>query len=326
MSRSALLIALLGLAACNASAEPPAPARYASTAVGRVDSASEARRLVAQVDGVIDSVHVARGQTVSQGQILLTIACGPRASDVAIARAEAREAIARARTVRAGARAEEIEAARNQVRAIEAELRDRRQQNEQGRVLLERGFLARREADARANQLAGAEARLAEAYARVRLLENGSRGTDIAAAQAAHQGAIGQLRRAEALLDQCSLRSPVAGRVLAILKREGEATGAGAGETLVIVGASDALIVRTEVDERDAAAVRQGQRVEIWLTGGERWHGRVTELAGVMGRRTARSLDPSDRFDRDVREVLVAIDGPLPPSLVGLRVTVGFLP
>lgn len=326
MSRSAFLLALLGLTACNASAEPPAPTRYASTAVGRVDSASEARRLVAEVDGVIDSVLVARGQAVSAGQILLTIACGPRASEVAIARAAASEANSRASTTRAGARPEEIEASRNQVRAAEAELRDRRQQDEQGRALLERGFLARREADARANQLAGAQARLAESSARLRLLENGSRKTEIAAADAAHQAARAQLRRAEALLNQCSLRSPVAGHVLAILKREGEATGAATGETLVIVGASDALIVRAEVDERDAAAVHQGQRVEFWVTGGQRWHGRVTELAGVMGRRTARSLDPSDRFDRDVREVIVAIHGPLPPALVGLRVTVGFLP
>ena len=325
MSRQWLLVALSALAGCSVSAEPPAPARYAATAVGRLDSANEARRLVAQVDGVIESVQVARGQAVTAGQVLLTVHCGPQAGDVAMAGAAASEAEARARTIRSGARTEEIEGARNRVRAAEAEVRDRRQQDELGQALLERGFMARREAEARSNQLAGAQARLAEASAQLRLLESGPRDSEVAAANAAHRAASGRLQGARALLDRCSLRSPVNGRVLAVLRREGEATGASAGETLLVVGGSDSLIVRAEVDERDAAHVRPGQRAEIWIAGGQRWRGRVTELAGVMGRRTARSLDPSDRFDRDVREVMVTIDGPSPPALVGLRVTVGFL-
>ena len=50
----------------------------------------------------------------------------------------------------------------------------------------------------------------------------------------------------------------------------------------------------------------------------------VISGAGLVGRRTARSLDPADRFDRDIREVRVQLDGPAPPALIGLRVNVGF--
>ncbi len=50
------------------------------------------------------------------------------------------------------------------------------------------------------------------------------------------------------------------------------------------------------------------------------------ELANVMGRRTARSLDPTDRFDRDTREALIGFEQGSPPPLVGLRVMAGFLP
>lgn len=320
-----LFLAATAVAGCSVQSQPAADAPYAATAVGRVDSADEARRLVAEVDGVIDRVNVVRGQAVTAGQVLLTIACGPRAGEAVVARAAVTEAAAQASTVIQGPRAEEVEAARNQVRAAEAEVREQRQLDAQGRPLLAQGFLSRREAESRANRLAAAEARLAESNARLRLLANGSRRSDIAAARAATRVAEGQARRAQAQLDQCQLRSPVAGRVLAILKREGEASGASAGEPVIIVGGTDRLIVRAEIDERDAAAVREGQRAEIWIAGGQRWRGRVTELAGVMGRRSARSLDPTDRFDRDVREAFVAIEGPLPPSLVGLRVTVGFL-
>jgi hypothetical protein len=47
-----------------------------------------------------------------------------------------------------------------------------------------------------------------------------------------------------------------------------------------------------------------------------------------MGRRSARSLDPTDRFDRDVREVFVDFDAGQSnlPTLVGLRVMVGVRP
>ncbi len=133
-------------------------------------------------------------------------------------------------------------------------------------------------------------------------------------------------RAAHSARDQCALRSPINGQVLQILKRQGEFSGASQGQTLAIVGDLSRLIVRAEVNERDAAAIRSGQSVEIWTDWEKRhWKGRVTELASVMGRRSARSLDPSDRFDRDIREVFIAIDDPRPPTLVGLRVTVGFV-
>ena len=109
-----------------------------------------------------------------------------------------------------------------------------------------------------------------------------------------------------------------------LLRREGEFSGATAGTPLIVVGDVSRLMARAEINERDAALVRPGQAAEIWVEGQpKRWAGRVTHLASVMGRRSARSLDPTDRFDRDVREAFVAFDGAAPPALVGLRVTVG---
>ena len=84
-------------------------------------------------------------------------------------------------------------------------------------------------------------------------------------------------------------------------------------------------IVRAEVGERDLAGIAIGSPVEVWIDGSpRRWKGHVTELAAVMGRRSARSLDPTDRFDRDVREAIIMLDDPGVPAVAGLRVTVGF--
>lgn len=325
--RALLLLALcVPTGGCGRAPARQTASPYVATAIGRVDSANEARRLVAAVDGVIATVAVRRGERVAAGQVLAAMDCAPRGADVGVARAAAVEAEADSRRVREGARREEIAAARAEADAAAAEARDRREQRLQADALIARGFLSRREADARRNSSDGADARLMAARARLALLENGPRDAEVTAAGARARAARAQLTRARALLDQCVLRSPIDGVVLAILKREGEASGASEAAPVAIVGDLDHLIVRAELNERDVARVRAGQRAEIWTEGGGRWRGHVTRLAGVMGRRTARSLDPSDRFDRDVRETFLVIDGAAPPALVGLRVTVGFMP
>lgn len=324
--RGLALPALLLLAACNAAPSRllPTSTAYIATAVGRIDSEDEARRLVAAVDGIIARIQVRRGDHVAAGQTLARIDCAPRDADVRVAAAAASEAAANARRVREGARPEEIAAARAEVDAAAAEARDGRQRRVLADALVARGFLARREADARRNQGDEADARLALARARLALLEDGPRRTEVSAAQAGARAALDRLNRARALRDQCSLKSPIDGVVLSILKREGEASGASEMAPLVIVGDLAHLIVRAEVNERDAESVYPGQRVDLWTDGAAHWRGHVTRVAGVMGRRTARSLDPSDRFDRDVLEAFIKVDGASPPALVGLRVTVGF--
>jgi multidrug resistance efflux pump len=324
--RGLALLALSLVAACDAapSGLSPTSAAYVATAVGRIDSANESRRLVAAVDGVIARIPIRRGDHVAADQTLARIDCAPRDADVRVAAAAASEAAANARRVQEGARPEEIAAARAEVDAAAAEARDGRQQRELADALVVRGFLARREADARRNQSDEADARLALAHARLALLEDGPRRTEVSAAQAGARAALDRLSRARALRDQCVIRSPIDGVVLSVLKREGEASGASDSAPVVIVGDLAHLIVRAEVNERDAERVYPGQRVDLWTDGAAHWRGRVTRVAGIMGRRTARSLDPSDRFDRDVLEAFIKIDGASPPALVGLRVTVGF--
>ena len=183
----------------------------------------------------------------------------------------------------------------------------------------------RRLTQLRAN-LAEATAKAGAADAEYAALKAGSRVDERAAARARAEAATASANALDATFKKCTLRSPIDGSVLKVLRREGEFSGASTGTPLVVVGDLSTMIVRTELIDRDAARVAVGQKAEVWLDGDpKRWHGHVIEAASLMGRRTSRSLDPTDRFDRDVREVLVAFDGPAPPALVGLRVNVGFL-
>jgi HlyD family secretion protein len=320
-----LPIALLLVGCGNAQgADVPLSSPWAATAVGRIDSADESRQLVAAVDGVIAQMYIARGSAVVRGQPLLRVDCDPRATEVVTREADAARTAASADTVDAGARTEEIVAARADRDAARSVARNQQQRLDQASALIDRGFVSKREFDARTNERDAARGALDAAAARLDQLYSGARRSERAEKHAEAAMARGAVQTARAMAEQCILKSPVNGRVLQVLRREGEFSGASAGTPLIVVGDVSRLIARAEINERDAALVRPGQAAEVWVEGQpKRWAGRVTHLASVMGRRTARSLDPTDRFDRDVREAIVAFDGALPPALVGLRVTVG---
>lgn len=325
MTARLLPIALL-LAGCDrAQGTGVAPASpWVATAVGRIDSADESRQLVAAVDGVVEKVFVTRGATVVRGQPLLRVMCDPRATEIGTREADAARAVASADTIEDGARPEEIAIARAESDAARSVARNQQQRLDQAAALIGAGFVSRRELDARTNERDAARAALNAAEAKLDRLHNGARPSERAEKHAEAAVARGAVRTAMSMADQCILKSPIDGQVLQILRREGEFSGASAGTPLIVVGDVSRLIARAEVNERDAALVRPGQAAEIWVEGQrQHWAGRVIHLASVMGRRSARSLDPTDRFDRDVREALIAFDGAAPPALVGLRVTVG---
>lgn len=307
----------------NAPVSPSLP--WVATAVGRVDSEEEARHLVASIDGVIARVLVQRGDKVAAGQTLIEIDCAPRLAETRARHADADRAARAARTVSSGTAADRT-VARAEIYAAGALLANEEAQLQRAEDIYRRGFLSRSGYDAKVQARASAEAAWRAAQARLVDLEQGRRPAEAAEASAAAVAAREHAVAAAVHAGQCAVKSPTAGQVLQIFRREGEYSGASQGAPLIVVGDLSRLVVRAEIGERDVGQVRPGQRVEIWTDGStKRWPGRVTHVASIMGRRSARSLDPTDRFDRDIREAFIAFDGAAPPALVGLRVTVGLL-
>lgn len=330
MMRLIVLLPLIGLSACDSaqsSTAKPFTSPYIATAIGRVDSREDARNLVASVDGVIETLSVRIGDEVSQGQQLMQISCGPRHAMIAMRTAGAFEAAARRDLTNNGARAEDISAARAELRVHQASSADAKDRLARAQALIPRGFVSGRSIVGLENEVSVNEAKSAAASAALASLQNGSRAEEKQAASAALSVANAQTTIARASNDECSVRSPINGTVLQILRQPGEFSGASQGVPLIIVGDLSQMAVRAEVTDRAAALIKQGQSASIWIDGQSgTWRGRVVRLANVMGRRSARSLDPTDRFDRDVREVLITFPSEAPPKLVGLRVNVGFRP
>jgi multidrug resistance efflux pump len=298
---------------------------WIATAVGRVDSANEARHLPASTDGILAKVFVRRGEQVTAGQPLIAVDCSPQVAEAEAGEADAARAASVARAIVAGTGADR-EIARAAVDAAIAELSNEDGQLRRADDIYRRGFLSRSGYDTRVQRHVAAQSTLRSAKAQLDNLEGGRRAAELVEASAAARAARHQATRAAAIVEQCTVKSPIAGQVLQILRREGEHSGASQGVPLIVIADLSRLVVRAEVGERDAAQIRTGQRAEIWIDGNNRhWSGTVTDTARIMGRRSARSLDPTDRFDRDIREVFIAFDDAAPPALVGLRVTVGLL-
>lgn len=145
--------------------------------------------------------------------------------------------------------------------------------------------------------------------------------------EAALTAARSDLSLAEAALERTRIRAPADATVLQVNARVGETASPSPEQVLVMVGDLASLRVRAEVEERDAAKVRVGQRVVVRSDAhpGKEFEGKVAMLAPSLGPSKIAQRGPRRPNDIEVLEVLVELDG-LPPLLPGMRVDVLFKP
>src|SRR5205085_2994555 len=91
---------------------------------------------------------------------------------------------------------------------------------------------------------------------------------------------------------------------------EGELISIYYPKPLMLVTEVQGYRVRAEVDEYDVPHVRVGQSVDVVVFPKSqlRLRGKVTKVAPMMGRRQILTTDPADKGDRDVVEVLIALE------------------
>lgn len=145
--------------------------------------------------------------------------------------------------------------------------------------------------------------------------------------EASLTGSRAELSLAEAAIERTRIRAPFDGTVLQMNAKVGE-TVAPAGELAMIVfGDVSRLQVRAEVEERDVAKIRVGQRVVVRSDAfpGREFEGKVSTQAQSLAAPRLSSRGPRKPSDVDVLEVVVDLDGQ-PPVLPGMRVDVFFRP
>lgn len=268
-------VAALMFAATSVTTSAPKPERrepqgditapdFAATiaATGVVEPASEVRTVTPDIDGVVGKVFVKAGDRVAAGDLLFLLDDGRAFADVK--RAEARLARTKAEI---GLRRAEAKAAHARAEAARLDAARMRSSVERFRPLagdaISEEQFEQMAADAEAAAFAWRSAREA------------AHAADATAAAAQQETAVAEaeLAEAKAAHAQTILRAPVAGAVLRVDARAGEAVRAGdAAPPSVSVGDIDTLHLRVEIDEANAPSFSPRAEAEAALRGapGER--------------------------------------------------------
>lgn len=133
------------------------------------------------------------------------------------------------------------------------------------------------------------------------------------------------LTSAELALERTRIRAPADGTVLNILAKVGETAVPSPDSALVVFGDMSSLRLRAEVEERDAAKVRVGQRVVVKADAfpDKTFEGTVTSISQSLGAPRIATRGPRRPNDVEVVEVMVDLDGH-PPLFTGMRVDTFF--
>jgi multidrug resistance efflux pump len=98
--------------------------------------------------------------------------------------------------------------------------------------------------------------------------------------------------------------------MLKLFHRTGETVSNLPPTPIATVGDTSQLRVRADIDETDVAQVSVGQTV--WVTADayrdKRFHGRIAQIGGQLGRKNFRNDNPDERLDTKILEIMIDLD------------------
>ncbi|KAB8315244.1 HlyD family efflux transporter periplasmic adaptor subunit [Tolypothrix campylonemoides VB511288] len=322
-----------------------APAIQQITALGRLEPVSEVIKVSAPStlnNDRVAQLPVKRGDSVKAGQEIAILASRDRLQDALLeAQEEVKVAQSKLAQVKAGAKSGEITAQKAQIARLQAELQGEiaskaatiaRRQSEVNNATLEykrylalyqQGAVSASQFDQRRLTLETARAQLKEDTANrnrtadtLRAQINEAKATldriaevrpvDVEVAQNEVDQAIASAKRAAAELNQAYIRAPIAGQILEIYTKPGEAIG---DNGIVDLGQTSQMEVVAEVYQTDIDKIRVGQQAVITSESfpGE-LHGTVRLIGLQVTRQKVFSNQPGENLDRRVVEVRIRLN------------------
>lgn len=261
-----------------------------------MEPVSEIRRLAFKLDGVVRRCAAKAGGRAAKGDVLITLDDAEEAAALAVAEAQLAAARAARERLLAGIHPRQIAAAESKAKRLAEAARHARKHHGRTATLQASKSLTESECDEAESARRQAEAALAEAEAELAGMREHVRPVDEAVAEAEVVQAEARLAATRARLEQTILRAPSDGRVLEILRREGEASRGPAGEPALVFADDSQLRVRAEIDERYVALLRLGQSVRVFgrALGGKHYTGKVALVKRLMGNKTVFSRAAND--------------------------------
>jgi HlyD family secretion protein len=252
-------VTALAAAALLAGCQAPPASGWAGYAEG------DFVRIAAPLGGTLAALPVQAGQTVAAGAQLFTLESDAESAARAEAAERLRASVAQARNTETGRRADEIAVTRAQLRQARAQATLARSELQRQQQLVHQGFLSAARLDDLRAGVAQSAARVAELEAALRVAELPARPAEREAARAAAAAASQALQQADWRLLQKAQRAPQAGQVSDTYFRVGEWVPAGAPVvSLLPVGA---VKLRFFVAEAELPTLAPGQAVTVRCDG-----------------------------------------------------------
>lgn len=301
LKKPSFYLALIGVAATfaivNKSRQrPPAPpplvepARSpfarAVAATGIIEAANENVRIAATHPGLIEKLFVKVGTKVKKGDPLFQI--------------DSREAAARLESMKA-----QLDSMKAAIATEEVSLADMQDQFKRVRQLEKDKVASDDEVKRKQFALEGSQARLNRMKADI-------------------QSATRQVEHAAVELNVLKVTAPRDGTILQVNVREGEYAATQTAEPLLILGDTETLDVRCDVDEQDAHMVVPNTAAVAFLKGStqNKISLRFERIEPFVVPKKSLTGDSTERVDTRVLQIIYRFDRPAFPVYVGQQVDV----
>lgn len=296
------------------SAESPRITLYGNVDIRQVE-------LGFRVNGRLAGMTVDEGDSVRPGDVLARLDGKPYEDALAAAKADAAGKKATLDKLVAGPRAAEIAQAR-------AELQERMAEYENAQLAYDRAFklkpgqtISEAALDNAKAARDSAAARVASARQALQLLEEGSRSEDIAAAQASLDGAQANLAAAQTALDDTALKAPATGVILSRVREPGAIVST--SDIVYVLSLDRPVWVRTYVPEPLLGKIHPGLDVSVTTDSApdKPYRGKIGFISPVAEFTPKTVETPELRTDL-VYRLRVIIDAPDEGLRQGMPVTV----
>lgn len=309
-------------------ADPPyapaeSPFRGRVAGLGIVEAGSQNIAVGTPASGLVCQVFVTVGQSVKAGEPLFRLDTRSLEAELRVREANLAMSEAQLQRLESLPRPEELPIAAAKVREAKADVTEKEDALTRGRRA---GSAVSSEVLVQlAQSRAAAAARLARSEAEESLLRAGAWSPDKEPARAAVVAARAQIQQTKVELDRLCVRAPVDGTVLRVNVRPGEAASAAPGPGLVVLGNTEPLHVRVEIDEHDIPRWKSDAAARAVPPGDARqgWQLQFVRVEPMIVAKKTLSGDDGERVDTRVLQIIYAFPQSLSQApYVGQQVNV----
>jgi multidrug resistance efflux pump len=216
-----------------------------------------------EIAGIVESVRVAEGQQVNQGDVLFDLSSREYRAGLEQAQAELGKARAQLALLVRGTRVEEIRNAESRLEKTVTREEYARRDHTKAQELYAQKIIPMQELLAAEEELAVRQKEVKEAHGQLDLLRAGSRPEEIERVRAEVARLESVARVAGENLERARLRAPISGRVVTPHLELKRGQKVEPGTALCEIADTRRLRAEVEVPEGEAGEIRPGQKVKI---------------------------------------------------------------